>query len=89
MVALSQTDATIRTVDRLQADLGLLDSEPATVLGVSADGLRHWRSGASSLGSEPLRRLRGLTAFAVLPGETFKTVCGSHWLRSESGYLDG
>jgi transcriptional regulator with XRE-family HTH domain len=89
MVAQSQTDSTIRIVDRMKADLGLSDAELATVLNVTPEVVRRWHSGAVALGAEPLRRLDQLEAVVAHLRETFKMPGGSRWLRSESGYLGG
>ncbi|MEA2529698.1 MAG: hypothetical protein QOG89_1342 [Thermomicrobiales bacterium] len=89
MVALPHTSTTIRTIDQVQADLGLSDSEAAAALGVSLGTLRRWRSEAVSPGADPLRRLRQLTDVAAHLGETFATPGGPRWLRSESRFLGG
>jgi uncharacterized protein (DUF2384 family) len=90
MVASPRTDTTtVRTLDRVQAELGLSDPELAAALGVSADVLRRWRSAAAAPGAEPSRRLRQLATVAAHLSETFAAPGGSRWLRSENRYLGG
>jgi transcriptional regulator with XRE-family HTH domain len=89
MVALSQSNATIRTLDQAQSDLGLSDPEVAEALGVSLETALRWRSARVTPGAEPLRRLRQLSAVATHLNETFVPPGGPRWLRSESNYLGG